>query len=166
MAREDMFAFSKIVLFCGGPTMDMMYPISKYIYDSAAEKVMTAYYPKEFEDNIKTDRVLKKYFTENENDGLVFRSLLNKNRFSEFRKKKLKKFEDRILAIPLTNDEVMPPESVKKTLNADGLKVKIEEMHFPFEYNHISPFPLNEKIKNETNECFEQVFSAVADWLE
>ena len=166
MAREEIFALSKIVLFCGGPTMDLMYPTSKYIYDSTAEKVMTAYYPKDFEDIINTDQLLRKYFTENESDGMVFRSLLNKNRFAEFRKKKHKKFEDRILAIPLTKDEVMPPESVKKTLNVDDLKVKIREMHFPFEYNHISPFPLSEKIKNETNESFEQVFSAVCDWLE
>ena len=166
MSNADLFDFSKIVLFCGGPTMDMMYPISKYIYDSAAEKVMTAYYPKDFEDNINKDKSLKKYFFENENDGLVFRSLLNKHRYSELRKKRLKKFEDRILAIPLTKDEVMPPESVRNTLNADGLKIKINEMHFPFEYNHITPFPLSEKIEKETNECFELVFSKVAEWLE
>ena len=166
MAREDLFSSSKVVLFCGGPTMDLMYPISKYIYDSAAEKVMTAFYPKDFEDSMKTDEDLKRYFSENENDGIVFRSLLNKNRFSEFRTKSLKRFEDRILAIPLTRDEVMPPESVRKTLNADGLKVKIKEMHFPFEYNHITPFPLSEKTKNETNECFEKVFQAAADWLQ
>lgn len=165
MAREDIFANSKIVLFCGGPTMDLMYPTSKYIYDSAAEKVMTAFYPKDFEDNLNTDEVLKRYFVENESDGIVFRSLLNKHRFADFRKKKLKKFEDKILAIPLTSDEVMPPKSVRETLNVEGLQIKVKEMHFPFEYNHISPFSLNEKIKNETNDCFESVFNAAAEWI-
>lgn len=165
MARADLFADSRIVLFCGGPTMDLMHPASKYIYDSAAEKVMTAYYPKDFEDNVKSNETLKRYFSENENDGMVFRSLLNKNRFEELRITKLKRFENQILAIPLTSDEVMPPDSVRETLDTDGLKIKIKEMHFPYEYNHISPFPLNEKSKNETNECFNKVFSSVAKWF-
>ncbi|MFA5012757.1 MAG: DUF6051 family protein [Ignavibacteria bacterium] len=165
MARTDLFADSKIVLFCGGPTMDLMHPASKYIYDSAAERVMTAYYPKDFEDNLKSNETLKRYFSENESDGMLFRSLLNKNRFEELRTTKLKRFENQILAIPLTNDEVMPPDSVRETLDTDGLKIKIKEMHFPYEYNHISPFPLNEKSKNETNECFNNVFSSVAKWF-
>lgn len=166
MAREDLFADSGIVLFCGGPTMDLMFPASKYIYDSAAEEIMTAYYPKNFEDNIKSDKILQRYFSENESDGMVFRSLLNKHRFAELRAKKLKKFENQILAIPLTSDEVMPPKSVSETLNTEGLKVRIKEMHFPFDYNHISPFPLNEKIKEEVNECFENVFSEASKWMQ
>jgi len=166
MAREELFSDSKIVLFCGGPTMDIMYPISKYIYDSASEKVMTDFYVKNFENKIQTNEQLKRYFTEKEDYGMVFRSLLNINRFSDFRINKLKKFEDQILAIPLTSDEVMPPDSVRKTLNENGIRVKINEMHFPFEYDHISPFPLGEKIKEETNSCFEKVFSCVSEWLE
>jgi hypothetical protein len=166
MAKEEMFSNSKIVLLCGGPTMDIMYPISKYIYDSAAEKVMTDFYVKNFENKIQTDEHLKRYFTEYEADGIVFRSLLNRDRFRDFRVNKLRKFENQILAIPLTADDVMPPDSVRKTLNENGLKVKINEMHFPFEYDHISPFPLGEKIKEQTNECFENVFSCAAEWLE
>jgi hypothetical protein len=166
MARKKLFSDSKIVLFCGGPTMDLMYPISKYIYDSTAEKVMTDFYVKNFERNIQSDEYLRKYFTDNEEDGLVFRSLLNKDRHSEFRVNKLKEFEDRILAIPLTGDDVMPPDSVRKTLNENGLKVRINEMNFPYDCDHISPFPLGEKIKEETNECFGRVLEDAADWLD
>ncbi len=166
MAREEMFSNAKIVLFCGGPTMGLMYPVSKYIYDSAAEKVMTDFYVKNFESELQKDRLLKKYFTENEEEGMVFRSLLNINRFPDFRINKLRKFEDQIFAIPLTNDIVMPPDSVRKTLNENGLKVRIKEMHFPYEYDHISPFPLGDKIKEQTNECFEDVFTNITEWLE
>jgi hypothetical protein len=166
MARKELFSDSKIVLFCGGPTMDIMYPISKYIYDSTAERVMTDFYVKNFERNIQSDEYLKKYFADNEEDGMVFRSLLNMDRHSGFRVNKLKDYEDRILAIPLTCDYVMPPDSVRKTLNENGLKVRINEMNFPFDYDHISPFPLGEKIKEETNECFGKVLANAAEWLD
>jgi hypothetical protein len=60
----------------------------------------------------------------------------------------------------------MPPDSVRKTLNENGLKVRINEMNFPFDYDHISPFPLGEKIKEETNECFGKVLANAAEWLD
>jgi len=166
MAREELFSASKVVLFCGGTTMDIMYPVSKYIYDSSAEKVMTDFYVNNFEKNIHSDEYIERYFTDNEEDGLVFRSLLNRERHSELRVSKFKRHENRILAIPLTNDYVMPPDSVRKTLCENGLNIKINEMNFPYEYDHISPFPLGEKIKEGTDESFERVFKNAAEWLE
>lgn len=166
MGKQEMFADSKVVLFCGGSTMDLMSFTSKFICDSTAEKSMIDFYVDNFENIIQQDVHLKKYFTENEEDGMVFRSLLNMNRFSDFRVDRLKKFEEQILAIPLKCDDVVPTMSVTKTLTEKGLKIRVNEMHFPIEYDHVMPFPIGEKIKEETNKCFEQVFSEVAEWLE
>jgi hypothetical protein len=166
MGKQKMFADSGVVLFCGGSTLDLMSFTSKFICDSIAEKSMIDFYVNNFENEIESNENLKKYFTENEEDGLVFRSLLNMKRYSEFRVKRLKLFEEQILAIPLRSDFVIPPESVRITLTEKGLHTRINEMHFPIEYDHVLPFPVGEKIKEETNKCFEQVFSAAAEWLE
>ncbi len=157
----EIFSKSKSVLFCGGPTMDLMYPISKYIYDSIAEKEMTDFYVNEFEKKIIENELLKNYFSRETVAGKVFRCMLNIKRHSEYRDEKLKAFGKNILAIPLTNDEVMPPDSVRKTLKYS----KVQEMHFPYDYDHISPFPLSEKIKIETDEHFNKVFKTISEFL-
>ena len=166
MAKQEMFADSKAVLFCGGSTMDLMSFTSKFICDSTAEKSIMDFYVDNFENEIQKNEHLKKYFTENEEDGMVYRSLLNMHRFADFRVSRLKKFEEQVLAITLKCDDVVPTTSVTKTLTEKGLNIIINEMHFPIEYDHVLPFPIGEKIKEETNKCFEQVFSAAADWLE
>ncbi|MEI7484763.1 MAG: DUF6051 family protein [Ignavibacteriota bacterium] len=166
MGKQEMFADSKAVLFCGGSTMDLMNLTSKFICDSVADRAMTDFYVNNFENEIQSNEYLKKYFTENVEDGMVFRSLLNMNRFSDFRVNKLKRFEKQILAIPLKMDDVVTTDSVRKTLTEKGLDIRINEMHFPIEYDHVLPFPIGEKIKDETDRCFKQVFSVVAEWLE
>lgn len=166
MGKREMFANSRVVLFCGGSTMDLMSFTSKFICDSSAEKAMIDFYVDNFENEIESNESLKKFFTENEEDGLVYRSLLNMKRHSDFRVNRLKQFENQVYAIPLKCDEVIPTESVIKTLTEKGLNIRVNEMHFPIEYDHVLPFPVGEKIKEETNKYFEQVFSAAAEWLE
>lgn len=157
----DIFSNSKAVLFCGGPTMDLMFPISKYIYDNAAEKEMTNFYVNDFENKLIENHFIKNYFSKETNEGKAFRAMLNINRHSEFRDKKFKQIGENILAIPLTNDDVMPPDSVRKTLNY----AKIKEFHFPYDYDHIAPFPLNEKIKEKTDTQFNNVFKTISEYI-
>lgn len=157
----DIFSNSKSVLFCGGPTMDLMFPISKYIYDNVAEKEMTDFYVNDFENKLNENELIQNYFSKDTNEGKAFRAMLNINRHSEYRDKKFKQIGENILAIPLTNDDVMPPDSVRKTLKY----ARIEELHFPYDYDHIAPFSLNEKIKEETDNQFNKVFKTISKFL-
>ena len=166
MARKEMFADTKSVLFCGGLTMDMMNLKSRFICDSKAEKSVKNFYTKDYESCIERDVYLKKYFKDNEEEGMAFRSMLNSGRLEDYRYCNLKHYEDRILAIPLKNDEVAPAEHVRKTLTGNGLKVRVEEMHTDIEYDHIMPFSILERLNVRTNEWFERIFSRAAEWLE
>lgn len=166
MARRETFENTKSVLFCGGLTMDKMNLSSKFICDTVSRNSIMDFYADKFEEYILKDKYLKKYFMENEEEGLVFRSLLNSNRFSDFRTGRLKYSEEKILAIPLKNDVVAPAEAVRSTLTENGLKVTVEEMHTNIDYDHILPFPVSERVKEETDEWFGRVFSRAAEWLE
>lgn len=157
----DIFSNSKAVLFCGGPTMDLMFPISRYIYDNVAEKEMTDFYVNDFENKLNENDLIKNYFSKETREGKAFRAMLNIKRHSEYRDKKFKQIGENILAIPLTNDDVMPPDSVRKTLKY----ARIEEFHFPYEYDHIAPFSLNEKIKDETDIHFNKIFKTISEFI-
>lgn len=157
----DIFSKSKAVLFCGGPTMDLMYPISKYIYDNIAEKEMTNFYVNNFENKLNENKAIKNYFSKETIEGKAFRAMLNYNRYLEYRDERFRQIGENILAIPLTNDEVMPPASVRKTLK----HAKVQEFHFPYEYDHISPFPLNENLKTDTDTHFNLLFKAISEFI-
>jgi len=36
---------------------------------------------------------------------------------------------------------------------------------FPFDYDHISPFPLGENLSNQVDDSFREVFSLASDFL-
>jgi hypothetical protein len=167
MSNYELFKNSRTVLFCGGPTVDLMYPASKYIYDTETAESITSYYVNEFEEAIKRDIHLSNFFAYFQEGSLAYRSMLNFNRFRENRETILEKIRNNILAICLTKDEVMPPASVKKVLSGKNNKpgIEVRELDFPFDYDHVSPFPLGENIKNETDICFKEFMNICADKL-
>jgi hypothetical protein len=161
------FADSKAFLFCGGPTMCGMHATSRYIYDSETYKSMTSFYVSNFDEEINKSIGLKNYFENPDEVAVVFKSLLNINKQKEYRENKLKNLTNKIKALALVKDEVIPPESVIQTLKGDNKKIGIDVdvMDFSFEYDHISPFPLGDKIKDEVNKSFDEVFTIAGEFL-
>lgn len=165
MSRYDLYEKSKAVLFCGGPAMDLMYPASKYIYDTETEKSMNRFYIKDFENALKQDKFLYNYFHAPPNEALAFRSMLNTERFRMQRENMLERISGNVHAVCLKKDTVMPPESVRKTLEGENCVpgIKVTELDFPFEYDHISPFPLGENIKAETDRAFNEFIKIASE---
>ncbi|MCE1165305.1 MAG: DUF6051 family protein [Bacteroidetes bacterium] len=165
MSRYSLYADSGALLFCGGPTMDLMYPASKYIYDTETEKTMNRFYIRDFENRLPKDEYLNNFFTKAGDEALAFRSMLNTERFREKRLEMLTRMRKNVHAVCLTKDSVMPPDSVRISLqgenNAPGIRVT--ELDFPFEYDHVSPFPLGENIKEETEKAFRQFVDIAAE---
>lgn len=158
---------SKAFLFCGGPTMSGMYATSRYIYDSETYKSMTNFYVLNFEEEIKKSSGMKRYFANPDDAAVDFKSLLSIDMLKEHREKKLNSLSDRIKALALVKDTVIPPESVIQTLNGNDKKISTEVivMDFPFDYDHISPFPLGESIQNEVDKSFGEVFNIASEFL-
>ncbi|MDD5360940.1 MAG: DUF6051 family protein [Ignavibacteria bacterium] len=167
MSNYELFKDSGTVLFCGGPTVDLMYPASKYIYDTETAESITSFYVNDFEEAIKRDNYLSNFFANFPEGSLAYRSMLNFNRFKDNRETFLKRIRNNILAVCLTKDEVMPPASVKKVLSGNNNEpgIEVRELDFPFDYDHVSPFPLSENIRTETNRYFKEFMDICAGKL-
>ena len=105
--------------------------------DKLAYDKLYDYYENLFENDIrKSNPLLKKIASSNL--GLAFRSMISLNRFKDVREKTLKKLKDRIYAIALARDKVIPPTGIIETL---GYGIRLEVIDFPFNYNTKIPFP-------------------------
>lgn len=153
-------------MFCGGSTLDGMSPVSKAILDSEAANAVKSYYLSNFEENINSDARLSKLFVSKPDESMAFKSMLNYDNFQTVRESAFEKFSDRMLSISLMKDNVMPYQQVVKTLKnqfREGYDLRV--MDFPFQYVHETPFPFNEKIKEEVNEAFYSVFNLASEFL-
>jgi hypothetical protein len=164
---DGIFNNSRAFLFCGGPTMDAMYPVSKYIYDNKTEVEMISFYVNNFDESIKRNNDLQRYFRNSVSAGNAFKSMLNKNYLTEFREEYFNRFYKNIFALALEKDFVIPPLSVRKTLKGreNNIPVNVMTLDFPYEYDHVSPFPLIENIQKEVDISFNRVFEIAGDYL-
>jgi len=147
--------------------MSHMFATSRYIYDSETYKSMTNFYVNNFNDEIKKSYGMMKYFENPEPAAIDFKSMLNINIDTQYRESKLNKLSGRIKAISLKKDFVIPPESVLLTLRGINNNIPIDVLvkDFPFDYDHISPFPLGENLSNQVDDSFREVFSLASDFL-
>jgi hypothetical protein len=51
--EDDLFSDSRVVIFCGGPTIDRMHPVSKYILDSEALASLSSFFIEHLENKCK-----------------------------------------------------------------------------------------------------------------
>ncbi|MCX6164228.1 MAG: DUF6051 family protein, partial [Ignavibacteriae bacterium] len=116
---------------------------------------------------VKKSPGMKKYFENPDDAAIDFKSLLTIDLLKDHRENKLKVLSKRIKALALVKDEVIPPTSVVQTLQGKDKEIPIDVgvMDFPFEYDHISPFPLGENIQKEVDESFNDVFNFAGEFL-
>ena len=83
----------------------------------------------------------------------------------EYRESFFQKACNRIKAISLKKDVVMPTNGVIKALGKASDKI-LEELDFPFSYSHQIPFPFRAKIDQTlVNREFNNIFSKAAAFL-
>ncbi len=161
---KELFSDSKLFIFCGGPTLDRMYPVSKYIIDSEANIALYSFFIEHLDNECRLNEHLNHYFNQDHRSGSYFRAMLSLHRNREMREERLRNIGTRIKAVALRNDEVIPPGEVLNTLKGDfrDLPAEVEVVDFPFDYTHITPFPIKSSIKFEVNEAFEGIFDIAA----
>ena len=96
-----------------------------------------------------------------------FQSLISLDHYKDLREKRLNQIHDRISAIALAKDEVIPPSGVANNLlgRLQGIKTKVDVLDFEYPYNHVTPFPLLEKFKSQVDNSFNQVMEKAAAFL-
>jgi len=159
---SNYFEKSKLFMFCGGPTFDIMFPVAKAILDSEAYNSTSKFF-KLFDDYLNNGKIDRSSLTEIK----YFKSLLSQYGLRDVREERLLELKNNIFAVSLIKDKVVPPESVINTLNGANKKIPIRTMitDFPYDYSHETPFPADEKLREIVNVNFENIFDIAASYL-
>jgi len=155
---------SRLFHFCGGPTLNRMSAASKYILDSEANIAVYSYFIEHLEQELRKDERLSHYFSQLHPEGSYFRSMLDFHKMQSFREHRFKELSKQIAALALKHDVVVPPPEVQNTLQGSERKIhiKVKVLDFDYLYDHVTPFPLQEKIAEEVDKQFNRVFKIAA----
>lgn len=159
---NNFFEKSKLFIFCGGPTFDIMFPVAKAILDSEAYNSMSKFF-KVFDDYLNNGIIERTSLPEIK----YFKSLLSQYGLRNIREERLLELKDRIFAVSLIKDKVVPPESVINTLNGSNKKIPIRTMitDFPYNYSHEIPFPVDKEQREIVNINFNNIFELASNYL-
>lgn len=161
------FSNSKLISFCGGAVFNRLSPVSKFILDSEANVSLYSYVVEHLESHMKRDEVLRHYLNGKLLEGKNFRSMLNYRTLTQYRENIYKSISNRIYAITLSQDSVVPAYEVINTLQgiSRDIPIKVDILEYPYKYKHEDPFPAIESIKTEVTQQFEKTFDLVCNFL-
>lgn len=160
---RGLFSGTRLFMFCGGSVFGRMNAESKHIMDKLAYERTCRYYRDDFEEEIGDKGSLLGRIVSGPL-GMAFRSMLDPARFRVQREKSLAAMRDRMFAIVLSGDRVVPPAGVIETLGAGS---HVEVLDFPYDYSHEKPFPVSDKeAAGKVDACFERVFIPACRFLE
>lgn len=157
---DEMFSDTRLFMFCGGSIFSHMNGNARDILDKEASDRLMSYYVNDF---IKQRPVIPS------GKGIsleeAFRMMISPDEMRYRRESFFQSTVQRIRAISLKRDFVIPTEGVIRALGKSSLKI-LQELDFPFDYSHQVPFPLNaKKNKEEVNQAFESVFVPATEFL-
>ncbi|MGB4414558.1 MAG: DUF6051 family protein [Paludibacter sp.] len=156
---DNLFAESKLFMFCGGSIFSSMFGESRSIMDRVAFDKLLKYYKEDFSAKNESEQYRDKAFES-------FYSMILPERNENERLNFFKKMKSRLAGISLVRDKVIPYLGVEKALGIENAKSCINLLDFAFDYSHENPFPVGKTIVcTEVNTSFERVFLQVADFL-
>jgi pimeloyl-ACP methyl ester carboxylesterase len=152
---DKLFSDSRLFMFCGGTIFSRMDGSARDIMDRESFLKMRDYY-------------LNDFVTGNKgyNDSMTkaFKSMLTFPAFREYRESFFQEIQNRIKAITLKKDMVIPTIGVREALGFGCSGRALEEWDYPYEYSHQVPFPILGKVPAElvtTN--FNTLFNQAAN---
>ncbi|MDR3218753.1 MAG: DUF6051 family protein [Dysgonamonadaceae bacterium] len=162
---EQLVSDSKLFMFCGGSIFSRMDGNARDIMDKESFQKLRKYLLIDF---LRKDRaVLGLPPAENEDFmEKAFKSMLSVSQHRGFRESFFIKAKDRIRAVTLKKDTVIPTLGVKEALGENCAGSMVKELDFPYEYNHQVPFPVHNRVSPETvHQCFAALFDEAADFI-
>jgi len=166
--QHNYFGNSKMALFCSGSVFSRLTPVCKVIMDSETEHTLYRYLISYIDVHREQDKWLGHFLSEHHLEGYTFLSLLNYNKLIEYREDLLRNAQDRIYAIALDKDYVIPYYEVINTLQGRkrDIPIKVDVDDFPYKYKHEDPFPMRESIRDEVNQHFISTFKKFGAFLQ
>jgi hypothetical protein len=161
------FGNSRLFTFCGGATFDEMMPVSRYIMDLRALQYVKGYFSRELDNKNLMGKKLEQWFSGISVEKSYFPSLINQKDYKEIREKRIYQIHERINAIALSKDEVVPPSGVFNTLNgiSGNIKTGLDVLDFEYPYDHVTPFPVTDKYKLQVDYSFRHIMESSAVFL-
>ena len=160
----QLFTGSKAFFFCGGSTFDKINGCSRSIMDSQAFAHLKNHVLNH------TDVLEKEIKIPEQNAHLLkdgwkaFLAMSGINNYINHRENSFKHLINRIKAIGLEGDFVVPGNAIKDTLGKVFFDVDV--LDFPFKYSHEAPFPVhNQKINDAVTQSFNLVFNKASLFL-
>ena len=165
--KDGYFSQSRICMFCGGAVFNRLSPVSKFILDSEANVSLYSYVVEHLESHMKRDKVLATYLNDSRPEAVNFRSMLNYKIFTDFREERFRQMHDRILAVTLEKDSVVPPYEVINTLQGirRDIPIEVDILDFPYIYKHEDPFPELTSIADAVDKEFTKAFEKMCNFL-
>jgi hypothetical protein len=137
---DKLLSDSRLFMFCGGTIFSRMNGSARDIMDQESFLKMRDYYLNDFMPRNKSthDSIIK-----------AFESMLASQTFSEYRESFFQKIQNRVKAITLKKDTVIPTIGVREALGSGCSEKTLEEWDYPYEYSHQVPFPVYGKVPAE-----------------
>jgi hypothetical protein len=164
---ENLFADSKLFMFCGGSVFSNMHGTSKLIMDSRAYDRIYSFYLNDFEREINHNCPFSEFLRSSQ-IGMAFRSMIDIARFKPFRESILMKLRDQIRSIALKHDTVIPADGIVNTMipMTRNKLIPVEVWDFKYPYSHENPFPVyNNESSAEVDRSFERLITKAALFL-
>ena len=165
---NKLFEESRLFIFCGGATFNRYSPVTKFILDSVANVELYSYTIEHLESHLKQDKRLGHFLGDEHPEGKCFRSMLDYKTLKSFREEKLLSMSDRIAAIGLEQDAVIPPYEMMNCLKGSSLNIpiRVDAMDFDYIYKHEDPFKPMTKLNEQLMNGYISVFDRVAAFLQ
>lgn len=159
---ENLLSESRLFMFCGGSLFNSMNGNAKDIMDQEAYNRMKHY----FEHDFLNDGQSRSLPDEFKNDAFekAFKSLITPEKHQEYRESFFEKAISRVKAISLKRDIVMPTQGIISAVGQLSAAHIVNELDFPFEYTHQSPFPANAD-PSLVDQSFSNLFHRAASFL-
>ncbi|KAA6338788.1 hypothetical protein EZS27_013239 [termite gut metagenome] len=157
---ENLFTDTRLFMFCGGSILSEINGNARDILDKEASVRLMDYYTHDFLKELS-------FTTSDESISLeqAFRMMIYPGMMTEQRESFFQSACNRIQAISLKKDVVIPTQGIIKALGKASQKI-LEELDFSFPYSHQVPFPVNGRDYNElVNKAFGYVFDRAAAFL-
>jgi hypothetical protein len=162
-----LFSESKAFFFCGGTTFDKINGNSRTIMDSSAFDHLRFHILNNKSKIKNTIIIPEEYKFLLKKGWKAFLAMSGVRKYVRYRKNSFKQLINRIKAIGLVDDYIIPGYAIEETLNRTLKKnnFEVDVLHFPFKYSHEVPFPVNQNNSNIVNNSFCLIFKKAGLFL-
>jgi hypothetical protein len=162
---EQLTSDTRLFMFCGGALFSRMNGSSRDIMDHESFQKLRNYLLNDF---ILSDENIPGLGMDKKEDFIekAFKAMLSFSKYRDYRESFFQEAKNRIKAVTLKNDTVIPTLGVEEAFGKKCAPVMLEELDFPYEYSHQIPFPTHARIAPEiVQQSFSQLFDRAAIFL-